>query len=82
MTVEKKQTIPDLEYDPLTADPKRAGRDVRYRPRLEQRTNKRNPAEQAIVAAVAKSKGRPLTPEETALALAQAKAIHGDDLTG
>jgi hypothetical protein len=80
MTVEKEQPIPDLVYDPL-AEPKRAGRDVSYRPRLEQRTNKRNPAEQAIVAAVAKSKGRPLTPEETALALAQAKAIHGDDLT-
>jgi hypothetical protein len=63
MIVEKKQPIPDLEYDPL-AEPKRAGRDVSYRPRLEQRTNKRNPAEQAIVAAVAKSKGRPLTPEE------------------
>jgi hypothetical protein len=81
MTVGEKQTIPDLEYDQL-AEPKRAGREVSYRPRLEQRTNKRNPAEQAIVAAVAKSKGRPLTPEETALALAQAKAIHGDDLTG
>jgi hypothetical protein len=62
MTVGEKQPIPDLEYDPL-AEPKRAGRDVSYRPRLEQRTNKRNPAEQAIVAAVAKSKGRPLTPK-------------------
>ena len=81
MTVEKKQPIPDLEYDPL-AEPKRAGRDVSYRPRPERRTNRRNSAEQAIVAAVAKSKGRPLTPEETNLALAQAKAIHGDDLTG
>jgi hypothetical protein len=81
MTVEKKQPIPDLEYDAL-AQPKRAGRHVSYRPRLEQRTNKRNLAEQAIVAAVAKSKGRPLTSEETALALAQAKAIHGDELIG
>jgi hypothetical protein len=44
---------------------------VRYRPRPERRTNKRNSAEQAIVAAVAKSKGRPLTPEETNLALAR-----------
>jgi hypothetical protein len=81
MTVGKKEAIPDLEYDPL-ANTKRAGRDVSYRPRPQRRTNKRNPAEQAIIAAISKNKGRPLTPEETALALAQAKAIHGDDLTG
>jgi hypothetical protein len=37
-------------------------------------------AEQAIIAAIPKNKGRPLTPEE--VKLAQAKAIHGDDLTG
>jgi hypothetical protein len=39
-------------------------------------------AEQAIIAVVAKNKGRPLTREEANLVLAQAKAIHGDDLTG
>jgi hypothetical protein len=81
MTVGEKQPIPDLEYDPL-ANTKRAGRDVSYRPRPERRTNKGDPAEEAIVAAISKNKGRPLTPEETALALAQARAIHGEDLTG
>jgi hypothetical protein len=81
MTVGKKQTIPDLEYDPL-ANTKRAGRDVSYRPRPERRTNKDNPAEQAIIAAISKNKGRPLTPEETNLVLAQARAVHGDDPTG
>jgi hypothetical protein len=81
MTVEKKQPIPDLEYDPL-ANTKRAGRDVSYRPRPERRTNKGNPAEQAIIAAISKNKGRPLTPKETYLVLAQARAVHGDDPTG
>jgi hypothetical protein len=38
--------------------------------------------EQAIIAAISKNKGRPLTQEETNLVLAQARAIHGDDLTG
>ncbi len=41
-----------------------------------------SPAEQAIIAMVAKNKGRALTQEEINLSLEQARAIHGDDLTG
>jgi hypothetical protein len=41
-----------------------------------------SPAERRIIDLVAKNKGRPLTQQEVNLALEQARAIHGDDLTG
>jgi hypothetical protein len=41
-----------------------------------------SPAERRIIALVTKHDGRTLTQEEINLALEQAKAIHGDDLTG
>jgi hypothetical protein len=41
-----------------------------------------SPAEREIIDLVAKNKGRSLTREEINLTLAQARAIHGDDLNG
>ena len=66
----------------LATEPKRAGRDVSYRPRPERRTNNAIPLSRRSSPQWRRAKVRPLTPEETDLALAQAKAIHGDDLTG
>ena len=50
--------------------------------RLEKTHSKDNKTLLMIIAAISKNKGRPLTPEEITLVLAQARAIHGDDLTG